>query len=111
VLQCIYVPLLRRYYPEANGNWDAAIIFTLLAIGGFCEDRQLMESVYAHHRLGPVNGGITRYIYPSGQCEETPRDQNHAQLGLGYFAQTALVARSQGVDLFGEASNRPVLIT
>jgi parallel beta-helix repeat protein len=109
MLLAIYVPLLRMYYPEANGNWDAAIMFTLLAIGVFCEDRQLMESVYAHYRLGPVNSGITRYVYPSGQCEETTRDQNHAQLGLGYFAQTALVAWNQGTDLFGEADNRLAL--
>jgi hypothetical protein len=109
MLLCIYVPLLRMYYPEANGNWDAAIMFTLLAIGVFCEDRRLMESVYAHYRLGPVNGSITRYVYPSGQCEETTRDQNHVQLGLGYFAQTALAAWNQGVDLFGEADDRLAL--
>lgn len=109
MLLSIYVPLLRMYYPEANGNWDGAIMFTLLAIGVFCENRRLIESVYSHYRLGPVNGGITRYVYPSGQCEETTRDQNHVQLGLGYFAQTALVAWNQGVDLFGEADNRLAL--
>jgi len=109
MLLAVYVPLLRMYYPEANGNWDAAIMFTLLAIGVFSEDHAVMESVYAHYRFGPMNGGITRYVYPSGQCEETTRDQNHVQLGLGYFAQTALVAWNQGVDLFAEADNRLAL--
>lgn len=109
MLLTVYVPLLRMYYPEANGNWDAAMMFTLLAIGIFCEDRQLMESVYAHYRSGPVNSGITRYVYPSGQCEETTRDQGHVQLGLGYFARTAIAAWNQGVDLFGEADNRLAL--
>ncbi len=109
MLLTVYVPLLRMYYPEANGNWDAAMMFTLLAIGIFCEDRQLMESVYAHYRIGPVNSGITRYVYPSGQCEETTRDQGHVQLGLGYFARTAIAAWNQGVDLFGEADNRLAL--
>lgn len=109
MLLTVYVPLLHMYYPEANGNWDGAIMFTLLAIGVFCEDRALMESVYEHYRTGPVNAGITRYIYPSGQCEESCRDQGHVQLGLGYFARTAIVAWNQGVDLFAEAENRLAL--
>lgn len=109
MLLTVYVPLLRRFYPEANGNWDAAIMHTLLAIGVFCEDRGLMESVYRHYRLGLVNSGITRYIYPSGQCEETCRDQGHTQLGLGYLVKTCVIARNQGVDLFGEADNRLAL--
>jgi hypothetical protein len=109
LLLTVYVPLLRMFYPEANGNWDAAIMYSLLAIGVFCEDRNLMESVYRHFRTGPVNSGITRYVYPSGQCEESCRDQGHTQLGLAYFANTCVVAWNQGVDLFGEADNRLAL--
>ena len=109
MLLTVYVPLLRMYYPEANGNWDAAIMYTLLAIGVFCEDRRLMDSVYRHFRLGPVNSGITRYVYPSCQCEETCRDQGHTQLGLGYLVNTCVIAWNQGVDLFGEADNRLAL--
>jgi len=109
MLLTVYVPLLRMFYPEANGNWDAAIMFTLLAIGVFCDQRELMESVYRHFRLGPINGGITRYVYPSGQCEESCRDQGHTQLGLGYMANTCVIAWNQGVDLFGEADNRLAL--
>jgi hypothetical protein len=109
MLLTVYVPLLRMYYPEANGNWDAAIMFTLLAIGIFCDDRRLMDEVCHHYRIGPVNSGITRYIYPSGQCEETTRDQGHVQLGLGYLARTSIAAWNQGVDLFAEADNRLAL--
>lgn len=109
MLLTVYVPLLRMFYPEANGNWDAAIMYTLLAIGVFCDDRELMESVYRHFRTGPVNSGITRYVYPSGQCEESCRDQGHTQLGLAYFANTCVIAWNQGVDLFGEADNRLAL--
>jgi Alginate lyase/Right handed beta helix region len=109
MLLTVYVPLLRMFYPEANGNWDAAIMWTLLAIGVFCDDRGLMESVYQHFRLGLVNSGITRYVYPSGQCEETCRDQGHTQLGLAYMVNTCVVAWNQGVDLFGEADNRLAL--
>jgi hypothetical protein len=109
MLLTVYVPLIRMYYPEANGNWDAAMMFTLLSIGVFCEDRKLMEEVFHHYRLGPVNSGIARYIYPDGQCQETCRDQGHVQLGLGYLARTAMVAWNQGVDLFAEADNRLAL--
>jgi len=104
-----YVPLLRTFYPEANGNWDAAMMYTLLAIGVFCEDRDLMELVYRHYRTGPVNSGITHYIYPSGQCEESCRDQGHTQMGLGYLVNTCVVAWNQGEDLFAEADNRLAL--
>src|SRR3984957_4695299 len=109
MLLTVYVPLLRMFYPEANGNWDAAIMYTLLSIGVFCDDRFLMESVYQHYRTGPVNSGITRYVYPNGQCEESCRDQGHTQLGLGYLANTCVVAWNQGVDLFAEADNRLAL--
>jgi hypothetical protein len=109
MLLTVYAPLLRMFYPEANGNWDAAIMYTLLAIGVFCEDRNLMESVYRHFRLGPVNSGITHYVYPSGQCEESCRDQGHTQLGLAYMVNTCVVAWNQGVDLFAEANNRLAL--
>ncbi len=109
MLLTVYVPLLRMFYPEANGNWDAAIMYTLLAIGVFCEDRALMESVYRHYRFGLGNSGITRYVYPSGQCEESCRDQGHTQLGLNYLVNTCVIAWNQGVDLFGEADNRLAL--
>jgi hypothetical protein len=109
MLLTVYVPLLRMFYPEANGNWDAAMMYTLLSIGVFCEDRDLMELVYQHYRTGPVNSGITHYIYPSGQCEETCRDQGHTQMGLGYLLNTCVVAWNQGVDLFAEADNRLAL--
>lgn len=105
----VYVPLLVRFFPEANGNWDAAIMHTLLGIAVFCEDRALVARVLHHYRVGNGNAGIARYVYPSGQCEENTRDQAHAQLGLGYFALTSLVAWNQGIDLFSEAGDRLAL--
>ena len=38
MLRTAYYPLLERFFPEANGNWDGAIINTLLCIGVFCDD-------------------------------------------------------------------------
>jgi hypothetical protein len=109
MLQTVYVPLLRGYFPEANGNWDGAIMHSLVAIAIFCENQDLFDNVLRHYRLGNGNAGITRYIYPSGQCEESTRDQGHTQLGLGYFALTARIASKQGINLFAEADDRLAL--
>jgi len=57
----------------------------------------------------PVNGSLFKYIYPSGQCQESMRDQGHVQLGLGEFAGAAKVAFTQDVDLFSIANNRLAL--
>jgi parallel beta-helix repeat protein len=109
MLTTVYVPLLKDYFPEANGNWDAAIIDTLLSIGIFNDDRVLFDAAVQHYLTGPGNGGIAKYIYPSGQCEENTRDQGHTQLGLGYFALAAQTAWTQGVDLYSAANNRLAL--
>ncbi len=109
MLLTVYVPLIREFFPEANGNWDAAMINTMLCIGVFCEKEDLFTLAVDHYIRGTGNGGITRYIYPSGQCEESTRDQTHTQLGLGEFAEACQVAWQQGVDLYGVAENRLAL--
>jgi hypothetical protein len=109
MLLTVYYPLLHNFFPEANGNWDAAIIDTMLSIGIFCDDRAMFDRAVNHFLRGGGNGGITKYVYPSGQCDENARDQGHTQLGLGYFAKAARVAWSQGVDLWSVADNRLAL--
>jgi hypothetical protein len=109
MLRTVYVPLLYPFFPEANGNWDAAMMHSLLAIAVFSEDQPLLDRVLGHYRFGPGTSGITRYIYPIGQCEESTRDQAHTQLGLGYFALTSLIAWNQNIDLFSEAADRLAL--
>ena len=105
----VYYPLLRNFFPEANGNWDGAIINTLLCIGIFCDDRAIFDRAVDHFLRGRGNGGITKYVYPSGQCQENTRDQGHTQMGLSEFAQACQVAWNQGVDLYGTADNRLAL--
>lgn len=109
MLRTVYVPLLYPFFPEANGNWDAAMMHSLLAIAVFTEDQALLDHVVRHYRFGPGTSGITRYIYPNGQCEESTRDQAHTQLGVGYFALTSLIAWNQNIDLFSEADDRLAL--
>ena len=109
MLRTVYYPLLERFFSRANGNWDAAIINTMLCIGIFCDDREIFNRAIDHYYRGPGNGGITKYIYPSGQCQETTRDQSHTQLGLREFALACRVAWNQGVDLYAVADNRLAL--
>lgn len=105
----VYYPLLRYYFPQANGNWDGAIIHFLLAIAVYTDNKVMFDNAINHFMYAPVNGSIFKYIYPSGQCQESTRDQGHVQLGLGEFAGAARIAFTQGIDLFSLADNRIAL--
>ncbi len=106
MLLTVYYPVIKDYYPQANGNWDAAMIHTLIAMAVFLDDRPMFNNAIDHYYHGPVNGSLCRYIYPTGQCQETLRDQGHVQLGIGEFAGAAHIALTQGVNLFEVASHR-----
>ena len=106
MLMTVYYPLIRYYYPQANGNWDGAILHTILSIAIFTDNREMFDNAVNHMYHSPVNGSLFKYIYPSGQCQESMRDQGHVQLGLGEFAGAAKVAYTQGVDFFSAANNR-----
>jgi parallel beta-helix repeat protein len=109
MLLTVYYPLMRYYYPSANGNWDGTIIHSILAIAVFTDNREMFDNAVNHFLYAPINGSIFKYIYPSGQCQESMRDQGHVQLGLGEFAGAARVAYTQGIDLFAVGDNRIAL--
>lgn len=103
----VVLPPIHDFATFANGNWDAACIATMMAIGVFCDDRALFDRATEYFRNGPGNGRLTHYIInETGQCQESGRDQAHTQLGLGLLAQACEIAWNQGVDLYGEADNR-----
>jgi len=108
LLQSLY-PYIRFYYPEANGNWDGAMIQSVMAIAVFTNNRQMFENAVDHYLHGPTNGSLFKYIYPNGQCQESTRDQGHTQLGLDQFAGAARIAWSQGLDLFSAGNDRLAL--
>lgn len=108
LLETLY-PYIRFYFPEANGNWDGAMIQSVMAIAVFTDQRQMFDNAVDHYLHGHTNGSIFKYIYPNGQCQESTRDQGHTQLGLGQFAGAARIAWSQGVDLFSIGNNRMAL--
>ena len=109
MLMTVYYPLLRYYFPQANGNWNGMIIHSLLAIAIFTDNREIFDDAVSNFLYSPVNGSVFKYIHPSGQCQESTRDQGHVQLGLGEFAGAAQVAYTQGVDLFSLGNNRIAL--
>src|ERR1043166_3967869 len=107
MLRGVFYPVIENFAPFANGNWDAGCIKTMLAIGIFCEDRAIFDRAVHYYRNGKGNGRLTHYIFnEAGQCQESGRDQNHTQLGLGHLAEACEVAWNQGVDLYAEADNR-----
>jgi hypothetical protein len=104
--EAVYPPI-RDFATFANGNWDAICIETTMAIGVFCDDRSLFDRAVDYYRHGPGNGRLTNYIFnEAGQCQESGRDQQHTQLGLGALADACEIAWHQHIDLYGEADNR-----
>ena len=107
MLKQVVYPPIKDFATFANGNWDGACIKTILAIGVFCDDHELFDRAVDYVRHGRGNGRLTHYVInESGQCQESGRDQQHTQLGLGLLAEACEVAWNQGVDLYSEAGNR-----
>jgi len=106
MLREIFYPLIRNFYPSANGNWDASMIQTMLAMGVFLDDLAMFDRAKDYFLHGKGNGAIGNYIKPSGQCQESGRDQAHTQMGLDFLANACETAWIQGVDLYGALDNR-----
>ena len=104
-----YYPVVRFYYSTANGNWDGVIARALMSIAVFTDDRALFDGAVDNFIHASANGSLFKYVYPSGQCQETTRDLAHVQMGLCQFAGAARIAYTQGVDLFSLGNNRLAL--
>ena len=109
MLRDVFYEPIKDFYPTANGNWDAAMIQTMMAMGVFLDDRAMFQRAVDHYREGEGNGAITKYINDFGECQESGRDQAHTQMGLGYLGCAAEIAWKQGVDLYGAYDNRLAL--
>ena len=107
MLQDVVYPPIQNFAFHANGNWDAACMKTMIAIGVFCNDQTLFKRAIDYYRSGKGNGRLTHYVInEAGQCQESGRDQQHTQLGLSLLAEMCEIAWNQGVDLYGEENNR-----
>ncbi|MEN8774372.1 MAG: sulfatase-like hydrolase/transferase [Akkermansiaceae bacterium] len=106
MLRGIFYPTIKDLYPTANGNWDASMLQTILAMGVFLDDREMFDHGVNYFLKGEGNGAVRNYFKPSGQCQESGRDQGHTQMGLDFLACTAEIAWNQGVDLYSATENR-----
>ncbi|NLN59046.1 MAG: hypothetical protein GX151_14275 [Gammaproteobacteria bacterium] len=92
-------------------NWDANNIIALLAIGVVADDRAIYEEGIEYFYNGAGNGSVNLaipYVHAGGlgQFQESGRDQDHAQLGIGLLGEACQIAWNQGDDLFGYGNNR-----
>ncbi|MGJ8723620.1 MAG: alginate lyase family protein [Roseibacillus sp.] len=106
MLREVFYPTIKDFYPSANGNWDAAMLQTMIAMGVFLDDRQMFERAVTYYRTGKGNGAINNYLKETGQCQESGRDQLHVQMGLGFLSVACEIAWRQGVDLYSISDNR-----
>ena len=109
MLRDVFYPTIKDFFPTANGNWDASMIQTMIAMGIFLDDRAMFEKATTYFLSGKGNGAITKYLNHFGECQESGRDQVHTQMGLGYLSCACEMAWKQGLDLYGAAENRLAL--
>ena len=105
MLRGIWYPLIKDLYPSANGNWDAAMMQTLIAMAVYLDDREIFDQVTTYYLKGEGNGAVRNYFKDSGQCQESGRDQGHTQMGLEFLINTCETARIQKVDLYQAYDN------
>jgi regulation of enolase protein 1 (concanavalin A-like superfamily) len=114
-----FYPLVHNFLTNHNGacishywaNWDIANIGALIAMGVLCDDTAIFNEGIQYFKNGAGSGSIANAVYymhsPTlGQWQESGRDQEHAQLGVGMMGYLCQVAWNQGVDLFGYNNNR-----
>jgi Alginate lyase len=107
MMRTVFFPVIENFATFANGNWDTGCIKTMMGIGVFCDDRAIFDRAVDYFYNGSGNGRLTHYIInEEGQCQESGRDQSHAQLGLGHLAEACEVGWNQGLDMYGAVNNR-----
>ena len=92
--------------PYANGNWGAIVNRFRMAAAIVLDDSLMYQSAIDYYLHANDNGSLPRYVSETGQCQETGRDQAHAQLGLSALCETCEMAYGQGDDLWGALDNR-----
>jgi len=109
MFETILYPLIKEFQPTFNGNWDTTMINSMICMGVFLDDREKFNRAVDYYLHGSGNGALTHYIYDSGQCQETTRDQAHTQMGIGAMASVCRIAEVQGLDLWSAENNRLAL--
>lgn len=92
--------------PYANGNWGTIVNRCRMACAIYLQDSTLYRASIDYFLHAWDNGSLPHYISETGQCQETGRDQQHVQLGLGALFDVCEMAWQQGDDLYGALDNR-----
>jgi hypothetical protein len=103
------LPVIEKFEadsPYANGNWGHIVNRCRIAASIFLGDKDLYQQAIDIYLHANDNGSLPHYVSETGQCQETGRDQAHAQLGLGAMCDICEMAWEQGDDLWGSLDNR-----
>ena len=113
MLRNVYYKTIKDFYPQANGNWDALMTSAMMEMGVFLDDTNMfnraLRQFYRGDAVGDGTasmGSIASYIYPTGEAQESNRDQVHNGMGLDGLSFSAEVAWNQGLDLYKAYHNR-----
>lgn len=109
MLRRAMVPTMDKFEadsPYANGNWGAIVNRFRMACAIAIGDKEMYQAAIDYFLHANDNGSLPRYVGVTGQCQETGRDQGHAQLGLGAMCEICEMAWEQGDDLYGALDNR-----
>lgn len=98
-------------------NWELANLASLMAIGIYLEDVNLINKVYRNFREGTGSGAINNMIPydpipdPNGhgmiaQSMESGRDQGHGTLVISMCAELCQMAWNLGIDFWGMEDNK-----
>jgi hypothetical protein len=122
--------LVTQYMPYVNegcnnGNWEESELEAKMNMAVFLDDHtSFNQAVTAWRHRTPAlfylttdgalpltSGSCSRAswyttTYHNGQEQETCRDSGHMQYGVASCLNSAMTARQQGVDLFGEQATR-----
>ena len=105
-----FIPVFTKFHATpayTNGNWGLSVLKGMVGMGVFLDDRALYrEALERYLEAGYDNGSLPNYTHPTGQLQESGRDQAHCMLGLGCMAEICEVAWKQGEDLYSALDNR-----
>ena len=99
-------------------NWDLCNMASSIAIGVFCDRRDIYERALEYYKYGAGNGSVFNAVpkvyeasettlgVPVGQWQEAGRDMEHTMMGVGLMATVCEIAWNQGDDLYSWANNR-----
>lgn len=99
------------YITNYWANWDLCNMAATVAIGIFCDRRDIYETGIEYFKNGAGNGSVYNaipHLYDGSlaQWQESGRDQGHSNLGIGLMASVCEMAWNQGDDLYSWGQNR-----